>query len=75
MLATLYPERFETTHRTDPERRYVVVFDRVTGETEEWPDYYGISAIIRGWMEARMQSPGRRDDDCRNPSNRERQPC
>lgn len=71
MLATLYPERFETTHRTENDRRYVVVFDRVTGETELWPDYHGISDVIRGWMEARLQSPGRRDDD---PSNRERQP-
>ena len=73
MLATLYPERFETTHRNENDRRYVVVFDRVTGETEQWPDYQGISNVIRGWMEARMQPPGRRPDDC--PRDRERQPC
>jgi hypothetical protein len=63
MLATIHPERFETSHRTENERRYVVVFDRVTGETELWPDYHGVSEIIRGWMEARLQNhSGRRSD-------------
>lgn len=75
MLATYYPERFETTHRCENDRRYVVVYDRVTGETDQWPDYYGISDVVRGWMEARLQSSGRRDDDCRQTSDRERQPC
>lgn len=63
MLATIHPERFETSHRNENDRRYVVVYDRVTGESDQWPDYHGISEIIRGWMEARLQNPsGRRSD-------------
>jgi hypothetical protein len=62
MLATIHPERFETSHRNENDRRYVVVYDRATGETEMWPDYCGISEIVRGWMEARLNPSRRRSD-------------
>lgn len=50
-------ERFAVQHRRDQSagRIFVVVTDRLTGKSEEWPDYLGIDAAIRQWQLQQIQ--------------------
>ncbi len=54
MIHNTSPQRFTISRIQDgQERNMIHIRDERTGETMDWPDYYGVERFVEAWMAER----------------------